>query len=122
MNTTRVRVLVVGAGLAGGSTAMFLADRGIDVLVVERHPGTALHPKAAGQHPRTMELLRTAGVADRVLAANHKPLQIKVATTARGQVLKTIVDDTPRPWGEISPMGPGMATQIQLEPLLLDVA
>jgi 2-polyprenyl-6-methoxyphenol hydroxylase-like FAD-dependent oxidoreductase len=122
MNTTRVRVLVVGAGLAGGSTAMFLADRGIDVLVVERHPGTALHPKAAGQHPRTMELLRTAGVAERVLAANTKPLQIKVATTARGEVLKTIVDGKPRPWGEISPMKPGMATQIQLEPLLLDVA
>ncbi|MFI9384219.1 aklavinone 12-hydroxylase RdmE [Kutzneria sp. NPDC052558] len=122
MDTTRVRVLIVGAGLAGGSTAMFLADRGIDVLVVERHPGTALHPKAAGQHPRTMELLRTAGLADRVLAANAKPLQIKVATTARGRLLKTIVDDTPPPWGEISPMPPGQATQIQLEPLMLDAA
>lgn len=122
MNTTRVRVLVVGAGLAGGSTAMFLADRGIDTLVVERHPGTALHPKAAGQHPRTMELLRTAGITDRVLAANTEPLQIKVATTARGEVLKTIVDDTPPPWGDLSPLAPGMATQIQLEPLLLDTA
>jgi 2-polyprenyl-6-methoxyphenol hydroxylase-like FAD-dependent oxidoreductase len=123
MDTTRVRVLVVGVGLAGASTAMFLADRGIDTLLVERHPGTSLHPKAAGQHPRTMELLRTTGITDQVLAANTARLHIKIATTARGQVLKTIADlDDPRPWGEISPLGMGMASQIQLEPLMLDTA
>jgi aklavinone 12-hydroxylase len=126
MDTTRVQVLVVGAGLAGGATAMFLADRGIRTLMVERHPGTSLHPKAAGQNPRTMELLRTAGVADRVYDANlfaGGRLEIKIATSVRGQVLKTIVaGDEPRLWNELSPLPMGMATQVQLEPILVDAA
>jgi aklavinone 12-hydroxylase len=126
MDTTRVQVLVVGAGLAGAATAMFLADRGIRTLVVERHPGTSLHPKAAGQNPRTMELLRTAGVADRVYQANQFAdgrLEIKIATSARGQVLKTIVaGDDPEPWQATSPLPMGMATQVQVEPIMLDAA
>ena len=65
-------VLVVGAGLGGLSTAMFLARQGIRVQVVERHAGTSPHPRAAGQYPRTMELLRIAGVADEVLAVGGR--------------------------------------------------
>jgi 2-polyprenyl-6-methoxyphenol hydroxylase-like FAD-dependent oxidoreductase len=123
MDTTRVRVLVAGAGLAGTATAMFLADRGIDTLVVERHPGTSLHPKAAGQHPRTMELLRTAGVADLVDTAGGASFEIKVVTSARGAVLKTITtNDDPQPWRALSPLAMGRATQVQLEPIMLDRA
>ncbi|WP_345031337.1 aklavinone 12-hydroxylase RdmE [Kutzneria kofuensis] len=127
MDTTRVQVLVVGAGLAGTATAMFLADRGIDTLVVERHPGTSLHPKAAGQNPRTMELLRTAGVVDEVLAASpftggHN-FEIKVATSVHGTVLKRIVaGDETRLWDALSPLPMGMATQVQLEPIMVDRA
>jgi aklavinone 12-hydroxylase len=122
MDTSRVRVLVVGAGLAGTATAMFLADRGIDTLVVERHPGSSPHPKAVGQHPRTMELLRTAGVADRVSTAGRPDFEIKVVTSARGTTLKTITADRPRPWHAVSPLAMGLATQAQLEPIMLDRA
>ena len=125
MDTTRVQVLVVGAGLAGAASAMFLADRGIRTLVVERHPGTSLHPKAGGQHPRTMELLRTAGVADQIYAASPSDgrLEIKIATSARGRVLKTIVaGDDQQAWGSLSPLTMGMATQVQVEPIMLDAA
>jgi putative polyketide hydroxylase len=65
----RTRVLVVGAGLAGSATALFLARRGIDVLLVERHQSASIHPRTTGQSPRTIDLLRTAGVADEILAA-----------------------------------------------------
>ena len=99
MDTTRTPVLVVGAGLAGAATSMFLADRGIDPLVVERRLGTSLHTKAYGQNPRTMELLRAAGVADEVLAAN--PLTAS------------------RLWDALSPLPMGMATQGQMELIML---
>ncbi|MFC0544141.1 FAD-dependent monooxygenase [Kutzneria chonburiensis] len=46
MDSTRTQVLVAGAGLAGTATSMFLADRGIEPLVVERNPETSLRPKA----------------------------------------------------------------------------
>jgi 2-polyprenyl-6-methoxyphenol hydroxylase-like FAD-dependent oxidoreductase len=127
MDSTRTRVLVVGAGLAGAAASMFLADRGIEPLVIERHPGTSLHPKAAGQNPRTMELLRSAGVADEVAAATPftagGDFQIKIATSVRGTVFKTIVagGDTQQ-WDALSPLPMGLATQVQLEPIMLDRA
>ncbi|MGW2256042.1 FAD-dependent oxidoreductase [Kitasatospora sp. NPDC001660] len=55
-------VLIVGGSLVGLSTAMFLAHHGVPVTLVERHPGTSVHPRAVGYYPRTAELLAQAGV------------------------------------------------------------
>jgi putative polyketide hydroxylase len=60
----RTSVLVVGGGLAGTSAAMFLAWRGVDVTLVEKHPSSSLHPRAVGFTARTGELLRAAGLED----------------------------------------------------------
>ncbi|GAA0598466.1 FAD-dependent monooxygenase [Kutzneria viridogrisea] len=116
------QVLVVGTGLAGLSATMFLAQRGIDVLAVDKHPGTSVHPRAAGQNPRTMELLRLAGVHEQVLAAGASagPLQIKIARSARGEVLHTIVHgDEAELMSPLSPMPMAMASQVSVEPIML---
>lgn len=103
---------------------MFLARRGVDVLVVERHESTSPHPRAAGQQPRTMEFLKIGGVADDVLAVSHPPsaFKIKVAESLRGTVIHSIIEN----YGELldqvsvlSPAGWGSATQDQTEPLML---
>ncbi len=49
-------VLVVGGGLVGLSAAMFLADRGVPVVLAEKHPGSSAHPRAIGYTVRTLEL------------------------------------------------------------------
>ncbi|HWJ52672.1 MAG TPA: FAD-dependent oxidoreductase, partial [Propionibacteriaceae bacterium] len=54
-------VLVVGAGPAGLTTGTALARAGVRVLVVEKHPGLSIFPKATGLRPRTMEILRSWG-------------------------------------------------------------
>lgn len=59
-------VLIVGGGLIGLSTSLFLAGYHIPSLLIERHPGTAIHPRAHGLGPRTMELFRSAGVEDAI--------------------------------------------------------
>ncbi|GDY32220.1 aklavinone 12-hydroxylase RdmE [Gandjariella thermophila] len=123
MGEHRVQVLVVGAGLAGLSTAMFLAQRGVEVLVVERHAGTSVHPRAAGQNPRTMELLRIGGVAGAVLAASgtaRSELTIRIAESRRGPVFRTLVQSlADADTASISPAPWGMATQDRVEPILL---
>ena len=61
-----IPVLVVGGSLVGLSTALLLRRHGIDVLVVERHPGTAIHPRAGHFHLRTLEILRATGLEEQV--------------------------------------------------------
>ncbi|MBV9682989.1 MAG: FAD-dependent monooxygenase, partial [Solirubrobacterales bacterium] len=59
-------VLIVGGSLVGLSAALLLRLHGIDCLVVERHTGTAIHPRAGHFHLRTVEILRSAGLEESV--------------------------------------------------------
>ena len=66
MNDVRVPVLVVGGSLIGLSTSLMLATRGVPHLLVERHHGTAVHPRAASFHQATMEIFRGLGLQEAV--------------------------------------------------------
>ncbi|MGW5852019.1 aklavinone 12-hydroxylase RdmE [Streptomyces sp. NPDC055254] len=122
-----VDVLVVGAGLGGLATTMFLARLGVRVLMAEKHPTTSIHPRAIGQNPRTMELLRTAGIAEQVQhATDHRGAKghftTRVAETVRGEVLGTFeegFDHLVATTAPCSPMPWALAWQDQLEPLML---
>src|SRR6185295_13888037 len=61
-----VPVLVVGAGPAGLTTAIGLARNGVSSMIVERHPGTSIFPKASGISTRTMEILRSWGLEEAI--------------------------------------------------------
>lgn len=127
MNDHEVDVLVVGAGLGGLSTAMFLARQGVRVLVVERRPGLSPYPRAAGQNPRTMELLRIGGVADEVVRADdirgtQGDFVIRLAQSVRGEILRTVsesFDDMVAATEPCTPAGWAMLSQDKLEPILL---
>ena len=65
-------VIIAGGGLVGLSTAMFLAQRGIKSLAIERLKAPSTVPRAAFFHMRTFELFRQAGIEDEVRAQSEK--------------------------------------------------
>ena len=62
MTTIEAPVLVVGGGITGLSSALFLAWHGVPCVLVERHPDLLIHPRARGLTPRTVELYRQVGL------------------------------------------------------------
>ena len=49
-------VLVIGAGPSGLTTAIAAARSGARVLLVDKHVGVSIFPKATGIRGRTMEI------------------------------------------------------------------
>jgi putative polyketide hydroxylase len=120
VGTEHTPVLVVGGGLAGLSTAVFLGLHGIASIVAERHPGTSREPKARGQMPPTMEALQVAGAAEAIAAAappGRRDMTIVIAESVTGRVLHSITEAAPD-FGRFSPAMIGMAGQEQAEAIL----
>ncbi|TDV54127.1 FAD-dependent monooxygenase [Actinophytocola oryzae] len=116
----RTPVLVVGAGLAGLSAAMFLGVHGVRCLVVERHPTTSIYPKARGQFPHTMEALRAAGVADVMIEESPPgPFHIVVCESVTGRVFNDMLVDGNPDFSALSPEGWANVSQEMEEPILL---
>jgi 2,4-dichlorophenol 6-monooxygenase len=61
-------VLVVGSGPAGGAAALLLSTYGVPNIVVTKYGRLADTPRAHITNQRTMEVLRDAGLEDRVIA------------------------------------------------------
>lgn len=80
MKSNYVPVLIVGGGLSGLASALFLAKHNINYLLIERHPSTAIHPKAGGITFRTMELFRELGLEQRIRLAG------KALENCRGRI------------------------------------
>jgi len=57
-------VLVVGSGLSGASTALFLARHGVNVTMVTRSRWVADSPRAHINNQRTMEVMRAVGLEE----------------------------------------------------------
>ncbi|AOY16814.1 FAD-binding monooxygenase [Bacillus sp. ABP14] len=80
MESNDVPVLIVGGGLSGLASALFLAKHNIEYLLIERHTSTAIHPKAGGITFRTMELFRELGLEQRIRSAG------KALENCRGRI------------------------------------
>jgi 2,4-dichlorophenol 6-monooxygenase len=68
VGTVVTDVLIVGAGPAGASAAVFLGRLGVRCLVVSKHRGTSETPRAHITNQRAMEALRDAGLEPSCMA------------------------------------------------------
>ena len=68
-----VPVLIVGGGGSGLTASIFLADLGVESLLIERHPSTSPHPKAHILNGRTMEIMAQHHLAEDIYAEGAPP-------------------------------------------------
>ena len=120
MPDIRVPVLIVGSGLAGLTTAVMLAWRGVRPLLVERHADTSKNPRARGVNFRSMELLRVAGLEADLMAegGDLKDFSIIIAETVTGRELRTILPRGSWDTTTLSPAPMSRAGQDKVEPIL----
>jgi 2-polyprenyl-6-methoxyphenol hydroxylase-like FAD-dependent oxidoreductase len=122
MTEREVPVLIAGGSLVGLSTALFLGTHGVESLVVERHPGTAIHPRAAHFSQRTIELLRSVGLEDEVVGASEREFvqngAIVSVESLGGKELEYYFRHINEGVENLSPSPRLFVTQIGLEPLM----
>ena len=70
MRRLEIPVLIVGGGCTGLSASIFLSDLGVQSLLVERHAGTSILPKAHYLNQRTMEIFALHGAAEAIYTAS----------------------------------------------------
>jgi putative polyketide hydroxylase len=120
------QVLIVGGSLVGLSAALFLGQRGVDTILVEKHRGSSSHPRAIGFTELTLEHYRAAGIEDRIpqMPADLRLRRVKVETLAGKWQEET-------PWtpgqsdadkGVASPCTGAAIAQDLLEPILRTAA
>jgi 2-polyprenyl-6-methoxyphenol hydroxylase-like FAD-dependent oxidoreductase len=122
MDEREVPVLIVGGSLVGLTTSLLLASRGVPHMVVERHHGTAIHPRAASFHQRTMEIFRGVGLQHEIESvAEHEFVQhgaIVSVESLCGKELKYFYKSYSEGVEGLSATSRLFITQVGLEPLV----
>ncbi|WP_410873123.1 FAD-dependent monooxygenase [Nocardia sp. A7] len=120
-----IPVLIIGGSLVGLSAATFLAWRGVPVIVVEKHAGSSLHPRAIGYTTRTLELFRRVGVEVPISGHSGPPRRARVESLAGNWIEEYPWTPGGRGQGPRVEYSPAKATAIpqdKLEPILRERA
>ncbi|NKY85985.1 NAD(P)-binding protein [Nocardia veterana] len=119
-------MLIVGGGLTGLTTALFLRHHDVPVVLVERRDTTSPQPKARRINIRTMELFRQLGIetvvteAARGLSA-HQAMAVG-PDLARAERLPFTLPGGLPDWDAITPSAACLCAQDTLEPVLRELA
>lgn len=122
MHSFNYDVVIVGAGPSGLTTAIAATRAGAPVLVIEKHPGVSIFPKALGVRARTMEILRGWGLDAAVVAASQRvDLSMSVQPVLTGPRTTTSLGfPTPEELRAVSPSPLAACSQDRLEVILLE--
>ncbi|MFQ3545547.1 FAD-dependent monooxygenase [Halobacillus rhizosphaerae] len=120
---TKTSVLIIGGGLCGLSAALFLANRNIDCIVIERHRTTSIQYKFSGISARTMELYRQVGIEKEIREQRQRQESNNVIIAKNLQdkdyrIMEIEQADT----SQLSPIRHATCEQDRLEPILKEKA
>src|SRR5262249_36115127 len=121
MSDIEAPVLVVGGSLVGLTASALLAHHGVRSLVIEKHPGTAIHPRAAHATQRTMEVFRSIGLEPAIRARSAEQFVqdggVVAVQTLAGGTTKEFIADLNAGIRDVSPCERVFLSQDALEPM-----
>lgn len=107
-------VIIVGGSIVGLSQALFLAHRKVPFILLERHTGSAIHPRAIGYTARTIETFRAVGMDQRLPTlppvAGGRPRRVK-AKALNGDWTEETLWTRPRPNAQNDDTKPQIASR-----------
>ena len=117
-----VPVVIVGGGPVGLTASILLSQAGIGSMLVERHAGTAAHPRARAINGRTMEIYRQCGVEAAIRSAglplSYTGMIIWARTLAGEEIERRVPWRASQQAGAVSPVRNCLCAQDDLEPVL----
>ncbi|HJS92403.1 MAG TPA: FAD-dependent monooxygenase [Steroidobacteraceae bacterium] len=126
MSEKEVPVVIVGGSLVGLSAGLLLARHGVRSLVLERHSGTAIHPRAAHATQRTMEIFRSvdleAAIRERSAEQFVQDGGVVEVETLVGGATREFIADLNAGIRDVSPCERVFLSQHSLEPLIMERA
>ena len=117
-----IPVLIVGGGPVGLTASILLSQHGVRSLLLERHPGTSIVPKARGINARTMEMYRQCGVEQAIRAAGLVAESIGLVVwteSLAGREIERRIPGRASPKNQaMTPVSNCLCAQDDLEPVL----
>jgi putative polyketide hydroxylase len=117
-----IPVLISGGGPVGLTASLLLSQHGVRSLLVERHPSTALTPKARGINARTMEIFRQCGIdaaiRDAGLAEGRLGLIVWTETLAGKEIERRVPGRATAKNMAATPVRNCLCAQDDLEPVI----
>jgi putative polyketide hydroxylase len=117
-----IPALISGGGPVGLTASLLLSRHGVRSLLVERHPGTALTPKARGVNARTMEVFRQYGIdaaiRDAGLAEGGTGLIVWTETLAGKEIERRVPGRATAKSMAATPVKNCLCAQDDLEPVI----
>jgi putative polyketide hydroxylase len=117
-----IPVLISGGGPVGLTASLLLSQHGVRSLLVERHPGTALTPKARGINARTMEVFRQCGIDTAVrnagLAEGRLGLIVWTESLAGEEIERRVPGRATAKNMAVTPVRNCLCAQDDLEPVI----
>jgi 2-polyprenyl-6-methoxyphenol hydroxylase-like FAD-dependent oxidoreductase len=121
-----VPVVIIGGSLVGLSAGLLLAQHGVRSLVLERHSGTAIHPRAAHATQRTMEIFRSVGLETSIRERSAEQFVqdggVVEVETLVGGATRQFIADLNAGIRDVSPCERVFLSQNSLEPLIMQRA
>lgn len=126
MSHIETPVLIAGGSLVGLSAGLLLARHGVRPLVIERHRGTAIHPRAAHATQRTMEIFRSVELEPAIRERSAEQFVqdggVVEVETLVGGATRQFIADLNAGIRDVSPCERVFLSQNSLEPLIMERA